>query len=173
MRSGRSLWLVGMMGTGKTSVGRILAERDEVLFIDTDVLIASVNDMTIPELWREKGERTFRRMETETITGASRGDEAVIATGGGAVLDPANVAAMRGSGMVVWLRGSPSTLTARIGRDPNRPLLLTDLPSEQTLAALLDERRGLYDAACHASVDTDDLTIAEVAAEVSVLWHAS
>src|SRR5690606_30679459 len=116
------LWLIGMMGSGKSTVGTHVAEKLGWDFVDTDLLIASVTESSIPDLWRQRGEGQFRRLESQMIASAAAGDPVVVATGGGAVLEPDNIAVMRDSGLVIWLAASPRVLAARIGRDSNRPL---------------------------------------------------
>lgn len=167
------LWLIGMMGSGKTTIGVEVAAAGGLDFVDTDLLVASLTDKSIAELWETEGESAFRRLESQMIASAATGDPVVVATGGGAVLDGDNIAAMRRSGLVVWLRASPETLFARIGQDGARPLVAdTDAPIE-ALGDLLAEREGRYAEAAHARVDTDGRTIESIVAEVIALWDAS
>lgn len=167
------LWLIGMMGSGKTTVGREVAAARGLDFVDTDLLVASLTDKSIAELWETEGESSFRRLESQMIASAAAGEPVVVATGGGAVLEGDNIAAMRGSGLVVWLRASPETLFARIGEDGARPLVAnTDDPIE-ALGNLLAEREERYVEAAHAQVATDGRTIESIVDEVIALWDAS
>ena len=114
------LWLVGMMGAGKSVVGRRSADRIGVDFVDVDSEITSRLGCSIAQLWEERGEQAFRDIEAAEVSRiAARGRPAIVAAGGGAVLAEGNVAAMRASGMVVWLdapasvRSAPRSAAAR------------------------------------------------------------
>lgn len=113
--------LMGFMGSGKTTVGRILATRLGWDFVDTDRLVETQAGMAIPEIFATRGEAAFRSMEAAVIQEVSRGDRQVIATGGGAVLDPANRLALRMAGVVVHLKASPELLWRRVSGS-DRPL---------------------------------------------------
>lgn len=167
------LWLIGMMGSGKTSVGRLIAERRDLIFVDTDLLISSVSDQSIPELWDDKGEEAFRRLERDAVIGAAEGDAGVIATGGGVVIDPANSRSMRDSGFVVWLTATPEALTTRIGPEAGRPLLVGVEPKVDVLRRILAERADLYEAAAHVTVPTEDRPIEAIADDIEDLWTAT
>ncbi len=166
------LWLIGMMGVGKTRVGRMVAERARVPFHDTDDEVVARVGCSISELWRERGEAAFRDLETDTVVRLAAGPAAVIATGGGVVLEPRNVTAMRDSGLVVWLEASPRTLAERVGDGAGRPLLAATDP-ERRLADILRRRRRHYARAAHLRVSTDDRDPDEVAEEVWEAWTAS
>ncbi|MGI8575670.1 MAG: shikimate kinase, partial [Egibacteraceae bacterium] len=103
MSGGVNLVLVGMMGSGKTAVGRLLAERLERAFVDLDEEIASAAGCPVVELFEREGENGFRAREAEAVAAVAARTGQVVATGGGVVLDPANIAALRASGAVVWL----------------------------------------------------------------------
>lgn len=121
------VWLIGMMGSGKTTVGAILAERMGRPLIDTDVVVMEETGRTIPELFDES-EELFRSVEVRAIERASESDPAVIATGGGAVLDEANLAVMRRTGTVVLLDATSDELERRLNGDNgtgDRPLIAT------------------------------------------------
>jgi len=168
------LWLIGMMGSGKTSVGVEVAARRGVDFVDTDELVTAVTDLSIPEIWRHQGEEEFRRLERQMIASAAAEDEPmVIGTGGGAVLDDDNIEVMRRSGTVIWLAASPETLARRIGRDSNRPLLAAADAPVEVLRTVLAEREEKYRRAAHAVVTTDHKRIEEVVEEVLALWNGS
>ncbi len=159
-----TVWLIGMMGSGKTAVGRRLAERRGVPFIDTDDEVESQADSTIAQLWEADGEAAFRDMEELQVRWAA-GREAVIATGGGVILRRGNVERMRASGTVVWLRAPLEELARRVGAGGDRPLLNGQSIYER-LTALLDERRPLYEDAAHYTVETDGRSVNEVVDEV-------
>lgn len=167
------LWLVGMMGSGKSTVGSRVADRLGLDFVDTDELVASVTDSSITDLWKKGGEDTFRRLESQMIDSAASGERVVVATGGGVVLDDHNVEAMRNSGLVVWLHASPETLAGRVGRDSTRPLLASSNDPVQALRDLLEDREHRYSEAAHAVISTENRPVDEVVREVLELCNES
>ncbi|HSJ36241.1 MAG TPA: shikimate kinase [Acidimicrobiia bacterium] len=167
------LWLIGMMGSGKSTVGVEVASRLGLDFVDTDLLVASVTDSSIADLWAAEGEHAFRRLENEMITSAASGEPVVVATGGGAVLDPGNIDLMRSSGLVIWLEASPETLAARVGSDGSRPLVADADDPVQALAELLESRRDQYVGAAHHRIPTDGRETDEIAEQVIELWNRS
>jgi shikimate kinase len=166
------LWLIGMMGAGKTTVGLLLAERTGTRFLDTDAMVESEAGMPISEIFSREGEKGFRKRESAAVRQASADERGVVATGGGAVLSAANVRAMRNSGSVVWLNAAPATLSERIGDPAGRPLLEGD-DLRARLAVMLEDRRSAYESAAHHVVVTDDASPEEVALLVGEIWNAS
>lgn len=160
------IWLVGMMGTGKTSAGRRAAELANAPFHDTDDLAVVRSGVTIGTLWEEEGEAAFRRLESEVIAELASA-EGILATGGGAVIDPANRSNMTGT--VVWLSARPETIVDRTGTGGDRPLLAGDGLAER-VAQLMRERSPAYEEVATHRIDTDGLTIDEVAHEIASLW---
>jgi shikimate kinase len=160
----RTIWLVGMMGSGKSTVGEELARRRRVAFYDTDALIVERLGRSIAEVWDLHGEEGFRDIESNQVDRLA-GQDAVVATGGGVVLRPSNVETMRGSGSVVWLRASVAELAARVGGGEGRPLLAGG-SVETRLSTVLDRRRDLYEKAAAVIVDTGGKTVGEVSEEV-------
>jgi len=149
------LVLVGLMGAGKSTVGERCAARLGRPFVDTDELIAATAGHTVSEIFAAEGEAGFRERERVAVADACAAVEPmVIACGGGAVLDAQNRAAMRGAGVVVWLRASPLSLAARVGNGEGRPLLTRGSPAE-VLDRLASVRDPAYVAAAHVIVDTD------------------
>ncbi|MDD4567649.1 MAG: shikimate kinase, partial [Methanoculleus chikugoensis] len=130
--------LIGFRGTGKTSVGRILAARLGLPFYDTDALIEQRAGMPIPEIFRRAGEAHFRALEREVVA-LLRDVEGVIGTGGGTVCDPTNVADLRRHGRIYLLTAPPGVIHERIAGS-NRPGL-TDLPPEEEVCTLLLRRK--------------------------------
>lgn len=165
-----NLWLVGMMGSGKSEVGPLIAERLGLGFTDTDAAIEAAHGRSVARLWEELGEAGFRELEAAEISRLAAPGGRVIATGGGAVLRPANSDAMRRSGPVVWLDAPAEALVERLGSGEGRPLL-REGPAR--LAAILEDRRGAYARAAHHRVDTKGMTPSQVAALVVGLWNAS
>ncbi|MEX0699003.1 MAG: shikimate kinase [Acidimicrobiia bacterium] len=165
------LWLIGMMGSGKSTVGKLLSSRLGVEFVDTDLMVEEQTGRTIPEIWEEEGEESFRLREAAAVAETALRDLAIVATGGGVVLHEPSVEMMRSSGVVVWLDAEPVTLAARIGFGRGRPLLDSANRVER-LAELAADRGHDYAAACHHRVVTDDRSLTEVVNEVEVLWNA-
>ncbi len=164
-----SLWLIGMMGSGKSSVGRALAQRLGRRFVDTDDVVTRRMGCSIAEFWGEKGEAAFRDMEAAAVAEVAAADGRVVATGGGVVLSSANVSAMRDSGMVVWLKAQPATLAARVASNSRRPLLRDSEPVDR-LTEILAERTDRYEAAAHVAVATDGLEMETVVDRIEELW---
>ena len=121
-----NIWLIGMMGSGKTTVGRLLAGERDMEFRDVDSIISTRVAGTVSELWQWTGEEGFRALEADVVEELAAGAGAVIASGGGAVLAEANRQAMRRSGTVVWLQASADALAARLVGANDRPLLADD-----------------------------------------------
>lgn len=168
----RRLWLVGMMGAGKSSVGRRAAARLEVPFTDTDRLVAARFGMPVAEIFAAAGEEAFREAEHDAVVEASTA-EGIIATGGGVVLSDANVALMRESGTVVWLDAEPATLASRVGTGRSRPLLAGDASPERRLAEILADRRPRYEDAAHVRIVVDGRPGADIVEEVVAAWATS
>ena len=140
---GRSLYLVGMMGSGKTSTGRPLAERLGYGFVDADAVIEQAAGCTIPEIFEQDGESGFRGIETQVLNAISQRHSLVVATGGGVVTQSPNWGLLH-SGIVIWLDVEREQLLKRLRADTTaRPLLQRPDP-EAALDALLNERRPLY-----------------------------
>ncbi len=158
--------LIGMMGSGKTTVGRLVAERTGREFIDMDALIESRLSKRIVEIFSEQGEEAFRDLETETLQDVAGSTHAVIATGGGVVIKPGNRRLLQSMGIVVWLDAPPDELLKRIGDDESRPMLHGQNPLKR-MERLLSDRRGFYADASHIHLDTTELTPAEIADRVS------
>ena len=141
--AGRSLYLVGMMGSGKTSTGRPLAERLGYGFVDADAVIEQAAGCSIPDIFDRDGEAGFRSLESQVLSAISQRHSLVVATGGGVVTQPENWGMLH-SGIVIWLDVVPEQLLQRLNADSTeRPLLQTADP-EAALNALLNERRPLY-----------------------------
>jgi shikimate kinase len=155
------LILVGMMGAGKTTIGRLLADRLGWRSFDSDAQIIADTGHSVPELFATRGEAAFRAEEERVLTEALTGDEpVVVSAAGGVVLSPSNRALLARSGTVVWLRADPEVLARRVGDGTGRPLLDDDPGS--TLATLYEVRRPLYESVASLVVDVDASTPDEV-----------
>jgi len=154
-----AIWLVGMMGAGKSVLGRRLARRLDRVFIDTDREIERRQGRPVAEIFAHDGEAAFRRLEREAIDAAAeRG--AIVALGGGAIAQPGMAEHLARHGTVVYLRARPRTLLGRIGDGASRPLLagLTRAQQLERLETLLAERAPAYEtAALTLDVDGQDL----------------
>mgnify|MGYP006137665723 FL=1 len=148
-----TLSLVGLPGSGKSTVGRQLARRLGLPFTDTDHAIEQRIGCSIREFFDREGEAAFRDIEEAVIDELARSDAGVIATGGGAVLRPANRERLRGGGHAIYLRSTPEELFRRLRHDTNRPLLQVADPLAR-LRALYDERDPLYRETAHFVIET-------------------
>ena len=141
--SGRSIYLIGMMGSGKTSTGRPLAKRLGYGFVDADAVIEQVAGCTIPEIFERDGEAGFRSIESQVLNAISQRHSLVVATGGGVVTKPENWGQLH-SGIVVWLDVNRAQLIERLRDDSTQRPLLQQPNPEEALDTLLQERRPLY-----------------------------
>lgn len=152
---GRNLVLVGMMGSGKTTVGRILADRLGRPLVDTDAEVVEDTGRSIPEFFAEHGERAFRAAEAEVIRRVSALRGQVVAVGGGAVTDPANTTSLRSTGDLVWLDADPTTLADRVGDAvEERPLVANSDDLAGRLADIRRQREAAYARAASKTIDT-------------------
>jgi shikimate kinase len=165
--------LVGFMGCGKTTVGRLLASRLDCRFLDTDAVIEAEAGRDIPSLFETEGEAAFREREARAVCGACSGAGRVIATGGGAVLRAENVARLRESCFVVWLTARPEVVVERTQAEaPTRPLLARGADDLLThVLTMLGTRGPCYPSAAHLIVDTSDRAPAAVAEEILRKWE--
>ena len=139
----RSIVVIGLMGAGKSTIGKRLAQMLGLSFIDADTEIETVSRMTIPELFAAYGEPEFRDLERRVIKRILRTGPRVLATGGGAFMNEATRKTIAKSGVSVWLKAELDVLMERVGRKGNRPLLKTDDP-RATMQSLMDQRYPVY-----------------------------
>jgi len=157
-----NLVLVGPMGAGKTSIGKRLSELFGLEFVDADRDVELRTGASVGTIFDCEGEAGFRARERAALAGLLAGDGRVVATGGGAVLDPANRACMRERGFVVWLQVSVDAQLQRLARDRSRPLLQRD-DRESVLRTMAAARAPLYAEVADLCFDTEGLAAAEAA----------
>jgi shikimate kinase len=161
-----NLYLIGYRCTGKSSVGNLLATTLGRSFVDTDSMIVAENGMSIRQMVNSRGWGAFRKLEHAVLQRVGIVDRQVVATGGGIVLDRANIELMKGRGRVVWLRATADTIKIRMAQDQAsegfRPALtVSDSISE--IEETLAERQPLYQRAMDFAVDTDNLRLDAIA----------
>jgi len=161
--------LVGFMGTGKTSVGKRVAERLAYRFVDMDDVIVERAGKSIPRIFEEDGEAHFRELERAVARSLSAEFGLVVATGGGVVLNPDNIADYAGTGLVICLSATPEAILDRVRHDTNRPLLNADDKIEK-ITGILSVRQARYDAV-PLQVDTTNLAEDEVVERVLALYN--
>ena len=157
----KTLFFIGFMGAGKTSVSAALGRMLEWLVIEMDEEIARNEGMTIPEIFTQKGESHFRQCETALLERLAAESACLVSCGGGVAMRQENVAAMRRCGTVVLLTARPEVILERVKDSDERPLL-QGRKNVADIAALMAQRRSAYEAAADVTVDTSDLTIEEV-----------
>jgi 3-dehydroquinate synthase len=163
-----NLVLIGFMGTGKTAAGALCAKLLGYSFRDTDRLIEERAGRSIPEIFSAEGEQGFRARERAVVAELAAGSRQVIATGGGAILDPENAERLHAGGRIAGLHARPATILRRVGRPESRPLLSAGDPAER-IASLLAERAPVYASRAHRMFDTDRVSV-ELLAGAIVEW---
>lgn len=160
----RSIVLVGLMGAGKSAIGRRIAQELELPFVDADTEIETVSRMTIPELFERYGEPEFRSLEKRVIARILKGGPQVLATGGGAYMNDQTRRAIGRRGVSVWLSADIDLLMARVAKKQNRPLLKTADP-RAVMQKLMADRYPVY-ALADIEVKSRDIGKDEMAEEV-------
>ena len=159
------VFIVGMMGSGKTTVGRLLAERLGWRHLDSDEQVGRDTGQTVPEIFAQRGEPAFRAAEARALAAAAVMDTpTVVSVAGGAVLDPDNRHVLQHNGVVVWLRARVDTLARRVGDGAGRPLLGDDPAA--ALRHLYAQRRPVYQELAQVVVDVDGVDARTVAERV-------
>ncbi len=162
LRQKRNVVLIGLMGSGKTSVGHLAAKLLGFQFVDTDKLITATAGCPIPKIFQDEGEAGFRVRETAALQTLLNREGFIIATGGGIITQPRNHAVLRHLGCIVWLDADVVTLHRRTASSRDRPLLKDEDPKAK-LTALLEARRPLYETLADLRITTDELSLAEAA----------
>ncbi|MCK5849720.1 MAG: shikimate kinase [Kiritimatiellae bacterium] len=170
MNNNQNIVLAGFMGTGKTSIGKTLAERLDMEFLDMDDMIVEREGKSISRIFDENGEPYFRSVERELVRELSERPQQIIGTGGGIVLNPDNITDFTKTGLVICLNATPETIFKRLTNDTTRPLL-AEGDKIKKITDLLKSRIDLY-AAIPIQIDTTNLDIQQVADQICDLYKA-
>jgi shikimate kinase len=176
MMTHERLYLIGPRGSGKSTVGRLLAERLGWGFADADEVLETLAGCTIADIFRAEGEAGFREREADILRELAKRERHVIAYGGGVILRPANRALLHSTGHCVWLTGDPKILCERLECDPStgsRRPALTDLPGPAEIERILREREPFYREVAHLTVATDGLSPADIVSAILSAWPIS
>jgi len=163
--------LIGYRGTGKSHVGRLLAERLSFPYISIDKAIVTRAGMSVPEIVSQFGWTGFRDRETLEVKEISVWDSIIIDTGGGVVERPENIESLRENGFLVWLKASVATIVGRIEGGSDRPALTAGKSFTEEVAEVLERRIPLYRKAAMHEIDTDGLAPEEIATQIVLLWQ--
>lgn len=163
-RNFKNIFLVGFMGAGKTTVGRVLADRLGYRYCDADKTVEMQSGKTITEIFAEHGEEHFRDLESSTLESLSRKEKQIIATGGGVMMRDYNRDVMKRAGVTVYLRAPVDVIWQRVKHSRSRPLLQVNDPLG-TIRELLEKRTPYYEMA-DIIVDTEKLSVEDVADEI-------
>jgi shikimate kinase len=161
--------LIGYRGTGKSTVATVLASRLGWKRVSTDAEITARAKQSIPDIVQAFGWEYFRDLESEVCQEAGGQDHLIIDTGGGVILRPQNIEALKANGRLFWLTAELSTIEARIGGDTQRPSLTGTKSFIEEIADVLEERRPKYRAAADHVIATDHRTVAQVAEAIRAL----
>jgi shikimate kinase len=164
--------LIGYRGTGKSVVGRIVAEKLGRECLAMDAMIVEGAGMSVPEIVEKEGWPGFRDRETRLARDLAERDDIVIDCGGGVIERPENMEALRSKGIVIWLKASVDVIVERISGDTERPALVEGKTFTEEVAEVLERRTPLYRDSSHHEIDTDSLTPEEIAEQVVGIFQA-
>ena len=167
-RKADNIILIGMMGTGKTTVSSILAQQLGYTLIDIDTDVEAQEGCPIPVLFQEKGEGYFRQVESDTLCRILKGSSQVVSTGGGSVLRTENRELMKGAGWVIALTASAESIISRVSNSDDRPLLAGNI--EERVKNIMEERKHAYSFA-DVTIDTSELSPEEVVCHILTLYR--
>jgi shikimate kinase len=160
----KNIYLIGFMGTGKSTVGRLVAEKLGMEFCDTDAMVEAKSGMTVSEIFDEMDEEAFRSMETDVLKEITEKRNLVVSTGGGIVVTKGNMEIMRQAGSLITLMASPEQIFERIKDDKGRPLLQVESPLDE-IKKLIFDRAPFYINTDYI-VETTEMSPAEAAEEI-------
>lgn len=160
-----NIFLIGFMGTGKSTVAKALKKETGAEIIEMDQLIAQRENLSIPKIFEEKGEAYFRNVETELLMELQSGEKTIVSCGGGVPMREKNVLEMKKSGKVVLLTALPETILERVRDNEDRPLL-QNRKSVEGIRELMEQRREKYEAAADMMVATDGKSAETIAREI-------
>lgn len=163
----KNIYLVGFMGTGKTSVGKELAKLHKRCFVDLDELIELREKRFIADIFAKEGEPYFRKVETRILKEVAKEDGLIVACGGGIVINPENIRVMKATGTIICLSAKPEVILRRTAQESHRPLLRVKDPKKQI--DLLLKLRSVYYAKADKTIDTSLLSIAQVVSRIAKL----
>lgn len=158
----KPIYLIGMMGSWKTTAGKLLAEKLGLSFTDIDDKIKEEEGKSIREIFEQEGKQYFRELETEMLKKVSKSRNSIIATGGGIILNETNREIMTRTGFVIMLEANPESIAQRINNVKKRPVLQSDQPLLPQLESIWSERKPFYEKAADITIETNDLTPAMV-----------
>lgn len=158
------IYLVGFMGTGKSTVGRLLADKLNYEFVDLDDYIVDFSQMTIKEIFKEKGEKSFRAIETQCLRDLSGRENLVVSCGGGVPLSLENREILNQSGKVIWLDADGDEIVRRVTLNNNRPLVNGKSPAE--IKQLQLDREPIYNSLGAIKIDTTNLEPSVIASTI-------
>jgi len=161
----KNIFLIGFMGSGKSTIAGLLSERLGVARVEMDEMIVREQGMPITEIFEKYGEEHFRDIETDLVRRLQAQDGVVVSCGGGAVLREENRRMMKESGAIVWLTAEPETILERVKHSTDRPVLNGHMNVEY-ITGLMEKRRGCYEAAADFVVSTDVKSRDEICAEI-------
>lgn len=164
LRKKKNIVLIGFMATGKTSAGKMLAQRLGREFIDTDALVEKKMGMSVSDIFTQYGEETFRKREADAVAEVASEENLVIATGGGIVLNPENIRRLREKGLLVLLETSPIVIARRVSNKKDRPLLSDSPELIARIEELLAARESFYKG--DLEIETSDLSCEEVVEKI-------
>ncbi len=162
----KKLVFIGFAGSGKSTLGREVAKKNDVSFIDTDEEIERYLGYTIEEIFQKEGEQYFRKIESEIYCLLENANECIISTGGGAVLNEDAVQKLFKDAFVIYLKAKKETIIDRLKKDKNKRPLLSNQDWEAKVEQLLNEREGLYTKYASKIIEVDNLTIDEIVKKI-------
>ena len=160
----KNIYLIGFMGVGKSTIGKLLAEQIQGELVEMDETIEAEQKKTINEIFAESGEIHFRDLESDLVERISHKTGVVVSCGGGAVLREENVANMKKSGCIVFLKATPETIYERVKDSTNRPLLNGNMNVDY-IRTLMEKRRAIYEASADITILTDGKSQMEIVTE--------